>query len=502
MANGPVDEWRQVIVSEGTGQLPLNVSTVSDLWALRFKVEGGTGYSVSLAPSKALVLTDLEVGNGVQPSLTLTNWGDPQALRVKAVDLAGRPVDLQSGDVNLTCSAQGEWYDLGVLPSSFERDIIVTPGQQVRYPVSVTVEDEAGTPTYAVLTGAPESAPIGQVNYYGLTPTTNYTCTPTAIANATKMVITAISGPVDYALYNLTDGILFPSGSGTLSAKGAQVTINSLTDNRAWKLATSKPVQAYMGYDCSGTLPGTMFYLADGGLLNYGTDFTVPFANWETTGTVRLQYWVFATGAGTVTISTLAGTPVADPSNPYHFTAAGGWQIPLTNISRNTVYTINFVPDVVGSGAQIAVEQSSQNAATDVPATTPGRECLHRHQRGPHLFRQHPAVGRRCPHRRLPLRRNSREPRHHHGLSPALGNAGYNLLEFADWSLGSERRSGRGIISDREHRQRGDSCGIPRGRNQHLGPWRRRLLPPRRRNGCPRRRNALRGHGFRGPRWH
>lgn len=77
VANGPTDDWRQVVVSEGVGRLPLNVSTVSDLWALRFKLEGGDGYAVSLVPSKTVVLTDFEIGSGVQPALTITNWETP-----------------------------------------------------------------------------------------------------------------------------------------------------------------------------------------------------------------------------------------------------------------------------------------------------------------------------------------------------------------------------------------------------------------------------------------
>ena len=95
-------------------------------------------------------------------------------------------MDLQSADINLTCSPQGEWYDLGVLPSGFERDIIVAPGQQIRYPLTVTVEDESGVPNYAILTGAPEAAPVGQVNYYGLTPAQQWNCqTGNLIPNAT-----------------------------------------------------------------------------------------------------------------------------------------------------------------------------------------------------------------------------------------------------------------------------------------------------------------------------
>ncbi len=365
--NGLSGEWLGVHLADGTGTLPVNVATVSDLWALRFRVEGADASSLTLVPSRPLVLTDLETGQGVAPALTLTNWGEAQALRVKAVDLAGRAVELQSADVNLACSFQGAWYDLGVLPTGFERDVIVAAGQKVRYPVSVTVENEAKGAAYAVLTGAPEAAPVGQVNYYGLTPAKQWDCdTGLQVTGATSMVITAISAPVTYTLYNLTDGQQF--ATGTISAKGAQATVSSMTDAKAWKLATSKPVQAYMGYDCSGTLPGSMFFLADDGMLNYGTSFTVPFANWETSGTPRLQYWVFATGAGTATVKDLAGNPVSEAS--YHFGAAGAWQILLTNFTRNTVYTISFVPDVAGSGAVIAVQQSSQNAATDVPATT------------------------------------------------------------------------------------------------------------------------------------
>ncbi len=365
--NGLSGEWLDVHLADGTGILPLNIATVSDLWALRFRVEGADASSLTLVPSRPLVLTDLETGQGVAPALTLTNWGEAQALRVKAVDLAGRAVELQSADVNLACSSQGAWYDLGVLPTGFERDVIVAAGQKVRYPVSVTVEDEAKVATYAVLTGAPEAAPVGQVNYYGLTPAKQWDCnTGLQVTGATSMVITAIFAPVTYTLYNLTDGQ--PFATGTISLKGDQRTIPSMTDAKAWKLATSKPVQAYMGYDCSGTLPGSMFFLADDGMLNYGTSFTVPFANWETSGTPRLQYWVFATGAGTATVKDLAGNGVSGAS--HHFDAAGAWQIPLTALTRNTVYTISFVPDVAGSGAVIAVQQSSQNAATDVPATT------------------------------------------------------------------------------------------------------------------------------------
>jgi large repetitive protein len=359
----PPGDWVPMALSDGTARLPLKVASVSDLWALRFRVDGAPGATLKLAPAQPLVLTDLEVGSGVASALTLTNWGDATALRVKAVDLAGRAVALQTADVNLACSPSGEWYDLGVLPTGFERDILVETGQAIRYPVTVTVEDEAGTPTYAVLTGAPEAAPVGQVNYYGFTPTQQWNCgTGTAIANATSMVITATVAPVTYTLYNLTTPGTF--ATGTISAKGAQATIASMTDGQSWKLATSLPVQAYMGYDCSGTLPGSLFYLADDGLLNYGTSFTVPFANWEATGTPRLQYWIFATGAGTATIKTVGGTTMLTNT----FAAAGAWQIPLATLSRNTVYLITFAPSA--SGATIAVQQSSQNAATDVPAIT------------------------------------------------------------------------------------------------------------------------------------
>jgi large repetitive protein len=361
----PPGDWIPMALSDGSARLPLKVASVSDLWALRFRIDGAPGALLKFSPVQPIVLTDLEVGDGVASALTLTNWGDATSLRVKAVDLAGRAVALQTADVSLPCSLEGEWYELGTLSSGVERDILVAAGQEVRYPVTVTVEDDAGTATYAVMTGAPEAAPVGQVNYYGFTPTQQWNCgTGALIANATSMVITAIVAPVTYTVYNLTDGTTF--ATGTISAKGSQATVASMTDGKSWKLATSLPVQAYMGYDCSGTLPGSLFYLADDGLLNYGTSFTVPFANWEATAPYRLQYWVFATGAGTVTVKTLAGTTMLTNT----FAAAGAWQIPLATLSRNTVYLITFVPTVPGSGATIAVQQSSQNAATDVPAIT------------------------------------------------------------------------------------------------------------------------------------
>jgi hypothetical protein len=96
-------------------------------------------------------------------------------------------------------------------------------------------------------------------------------------------------------------------------------------------------------------------------MLNYGTDFTVPLVNFSDH---RLQYWVFATGAGTVTVKTLAGATV----DSHTFSAAGAWMIPYASITVNTVYTVSFAPSA--SGALIAVQQSSQNAATDVPAIT------------------------------------------------------------------------------------------------------------------------------------
>jgi len=36
-----------------------------------------------------------------------------------------------------------------------------------------------------------------------------------------------------------------------------------------------------MGYDCSGALPGSMFFLSDNGVTEYGRSFTVPLADFS-----------------------------------------------------------------------------------------------------------------------------------------------------------------------------------------------------------------------------
>ena len=274
--DGSPGEWVKVDLAAGAGPLPLQVSTVSDLEALRFKIQGSgaemaAGARLTLIPSQALVLNGFEAGKAAPAGVTVTNWGETQALRVKAVDLLGRSVALRTADASQGCwLGRDGWYDLGVLPAGSEQDLLVAEGQEVRDPVSIIVEDEAGVATYGwVVCGSP-TLPVDQATlYYGMTPSAQWICLDNSrVTNATELVITAIWAPTSYTLINITDGTTF--ATGTISSKGAKSTISSLTDGKAWKLATSKPVQAYMDYDWNGNLPGAMFYLGDDGMLSLG----------------------------------------------------------------------------------------------------------------------------------------------------------------------------------------------------------------------------------------
>ena len=365
VAREPGAPWQDVPLTGETGTLPFSVKTVADLWNLQLSVEPAEGTSVTIEPSVPLAVEVIRPDSGVEePGLKVANWGPGSRLEIKAVDAAGRALPLESVSGPISCS-RGHWYDLGFVQSAFQTEVRVQAGAAPSYPLVFRVRSEAGYQTERTLYSARQEA-AGVPNsyvYYGFTKE-NYNCNGQATNPAngqdyyTSLIVAAIGlGTTSYTLNDLTN----PSApgypvTGTLD-QGAMTTLSSLPDNSQFSLVTSQPVQAMMGFNDCGSYWGTTFFMSDDGLTKVGKRFTVPIV-----GTASpIQYWIVATGAGTVTV---AGTGY---SSSYTFTGAGAQQV--TGLTAGNVYTfsgpVNFL-----------VEQSSQNAASEVPpelqSVTPG----------------------------------------------------------------------------------------------------------------------------------
>ena len=329
---------------------------------MRLRVQASSPVTVSVeSKEKPTLRSDPAQNNPDLPGFVFSNWGEPSRITVSAKDASGVGAQLACLDGPPPCVAYGGTYDMGIMEAGVQASVLLLPDATMHYPVVITVQDDFGdTVSQLVVQSRVEAAGNDQVVYYGMAKT-EYGCGTTAPANSTRMYITGISDATTYTVTDLTATSVLTAGTVN---RGQTVYIASdgtpslpLVDEHRYKVTASKPVQAFMGYDCSGTLPGTMFFLSDDGVSMYGTTFTIPFANWEATTPYRLQYWVFSSGAGTVTVKTIGGTTMLTNT----FAAAGVWQIPLTTLTRNTTYAIST------TGAAFAVEQSSQNAATEVP---------------------------------------------------------------------------------------------------------------------------------------
>ncbi len=359
---GPGAEWVEIPLADGAGGFPFPARTVSDLWGVRFRVEGAPGAKVSLRPTRELALSPL-TGAQETPGLalfSLANWGPLSRITARAADAAGADLALETARASDPCTATADGYDLGFVDGAGEAAFGVRIPEGASYPVTVTAASETGqTASFLIAPPRPTAGAADQIVAYGIAKR-NFGCGTTPPANATQMVIIGVTDGTTYTVTDLNTAAAVAAGTVN---RGQKITLNAagglFVDNHKFKLASSRPVQAYMGYDCSGTLPGTMFFLSDGGGTEYGRSFTVPFGNFSDG---RVTYWVFAAGAGTVQIKTLAGAVLYSNT----FTAAGAWRIPF---STSPCTYCNTVLAAASADVDFALEQSSQNAATEVPPT-------------------------------------------------------------------------------------------------------------------------------------
>jgi hypothetical protein len=266
----------------------------------------------------------------------------------------GQTIQLNGGPSGM---ASYQWIGPGGFTSTSQNPTIPTCTVINGGSYDLTIMNSGGCSGSASTVVFVNSSRADQFSYYGVAPH-NFDCSSGSLTDVTRMVITGISDGTTYTVTDLTTSTVVTSGAVN---RGQQSVISTpthtLIDTHKYKMASNKPAQAYMGYDCSGTLPGSMFFLSDNGVTEYGRSFTVPLADFSDD---RMQYWVFAKGAGTVEVRTLAGALVASNT----FAALGAWQIPSASLTINTVYAIT------SSSVDFAVQQSSQNTATEVPPTT------------------------------------------------------------------------------------------------------------------------------------
>ncbi len=356
----PGEPWQEIALVKGSGLLPMEISSVSDLWALRFRVEPDSPCTLTLSPARDVVLAQSPPAGGSPAAFTLTNWGAQEAFKARAVDATGKALTLASGDGLPRCSAAGPWQDLGILSSAEEKSLFAAPGQSPAYPVLVTVRGESGDSSTLVLTGGRNEATASQVFYYYGATKVNYGCSSPAVPNSTRFGMTGISDATTFTLTNLTTGTDVATGTVNKGQLLTNPTIPLLADNSRFRLAASKPVQAFTYYQCSNYM-GSTFFLSDNGKTFTGSSFTVPLI--QSPGVFHV--WVFATGQGRVTVNRLPDNTQMD----YHdFPAGGGaWQVTDANIpagAGGTVYAFS------STATTFLVEQSSQNAATEVPPST------------------------------------------------------------------------------------------------------------------------------------
>ncbi|MEW5765756.1 MAG: Ig-like domain-containing protein, partial [Acidobacteriota bacterium] len=353
---GPGEPWREVELADGRGSLPLSLPNAAALWEVRLRTDDSLAARPEIVPLDPLVLTSEGPVRADAPALvTVTCWGESAWLKVRAVDAVGAPIALETL-AGADGGPDGEgWHDLGYLNGTDQGSLRVYLTPDVSFPVLVEAQTDTGETGILVL--APEDLLAGaadMIHYYGMAKP-NWNCA-TRVYDGTYLWIAGIEDGTTYTVTDLDTAGVLATGTVNRGQKATLVSPNpAFVDNHRFRLATSRPVQAYMGFDCSGTLPGSMFFLADDGRSMYGSAFTVPVGGLDG----RTRYVVFASGAGSAEIRTVSGTLV----DSHTFTVAGYWDA-TASLTANTVYA------VTSSGTTIAVQQSSQNTATEVPPTT------------------------------------------------------------------------------------------------------------------------------------
>ncbi|MGC8763622.1 MAG: Ig-like domain-containing protein [Acidobacteriota bacterium] len=354
VSGGPGMPWTPLALNDGEALLPVPLRAAADLWALRLRVTG-TDAAPRLVPARPFLLVPEEGIEKERPAqIRLANWSEASAFEARAFDAAGDAVPVL-GLSAPEAPGQDGWTFIGFLPAFAEASLEAVLTPDLSYPVVVEVKNERGEAQRTVL--APINllaGPGDQIHYYGMAKP-NWNCAK-RVYNGTYLWIVGIQDGTTYTVTDLDTAGVIATGTVNRGQKATLVSPNPVfVDDHRFRLATSRPVQAYMGFDCSGTLPGTMFFLADDGVSFWGSSFTVPVGGLDG----RTRYVVFATGAGTAEIRTLSGALVASNT----FSGAGYWDA-TASLTQNTVYA------VTSSGTAISVEQSSQNAATEVPPTT------------------------------------------------------------------------------------------------------------------------------------
>ncbi|MEW6758977.1 MAG: Ig-like domain-containing protein, partial [Acidobacteriota bacterium] len=353
---GPGGVWQEVELVDGRGSLPFTPSNAAALWEVRLRTADALAAPPQIVPLDALVLASEGPVLSEAPALvTVTKWGDSAWTKVRAVDAVGAPIALETlAGADAGADAEG-WHDLGFLNGADQGSLRVYLTPDVSYPVLVEAQTDTGETGVLVL--SPENLLAGaadMIHYYGMAKP-NWNCA-TRIYDGTYLWIVGIEDGTTYTVTDLDTLAVLATGTVNRGQKASLASPNpALVDNHRFRLATSRPVQAYMGFDCSGTLPGSMFFLADDGRSMYGSAFTVPVGGLDG----RARYVVFAAGAGTAEIRTISGTLVAS----HTYTAAGYWDA-TASLTADTVYA------VTSSGTTVAVQQSSQNTATEVPPLT------------------------------------------------------------------------------------------------------------------------------------
>lgn len=352
---GPGAPWVAVPLQDGEGPIPFSMKTAADLWTLRLRVKGTAAAAPEVVALSPIVLLPEERVEKERPArVRLANWGEDSWFSARALDAAGNPVPLLSRLAPGTPD-DGGWTSVGFLTRYAEAGLDVLLAEDLSFPVVVEVRSEKGAQARAVLSPINLLAgPDDQIHYYGMA-RPNWNCS-TRVYDGTYLWIVGIEDGTTYTVTDLDTSSILATGTVNRGQKATLVSPNpTLVDGHRFRLAASRPVQAFMGYDCSGALPGTMFFLADDGRSMYGSAFTVPVGGLDS----RTRYVVFASGAGSAEIRTMDGTLVASNT----FSSAGYWD-PTGSLTAHTVYA------VTSTGTTIAVEQSSQNAATEVPPTT------------------------------------------------------------------------------------------------------------------------------------
>lgn len=355
VSEGPGLPWTEVALGDGEAPLPVRPRTAADLWNLRFRVKGGAPSAPQLFPLTPLVLLPEEGIEKERPAkVRLANWGEDAWFLARATDAVGNPVPVLSLLAPGTAGEEG-WTSVGFLPAYGEAALEVLLAPDLSYPVVVEVKGESGASSRTVLSPINLLAgPQDQIHYYGMAKP-NWNCA-TRVYDGTYLWIVGIVDGTTYTVTDLDTAGVLATGTVNRGQKATLVSPNpAFVDNHRFRLAASRPVQAYMGFDCSGTLPGSMFFLADDGVSFWGSSFTVPTGGLDG----RTLYVVFASGAGTAEIRRMDGTLVGSNT----FSGAGYWDA-TSLLTSNTVYAVTSM------GTPVAVQQSSQNAATEVPPTT------------------------------------------------------------------------------------------------------------------------------------